>query len=82
MQSKLQDKMRVTWWTLASAAVVLAVPAPQGGQQTPTPTTSGTPTTTGPSNGTTPTGAADACGQIAPKLAQFVQANPKGKPSI
>lgn len=70
--------MRFTWWTLASAAVVLAAPAPQAPGQTPTPTSSGTPTTPSAPNGTVPSGNAQACAQIQPKVQQFLMASPKG----
>ncbi|KZL65305.1 peptidase S41 family protein [Colletotrichum tofieldiae] len=71
--------MRLTWWTLGAAAAVLAVPAPQGGQQPPTSTTSGTPTTP---SGTVPGGANNACAQIQPKVQQFLQASPKATPQV
>ncbi|TIC93679.1 Peptidase S41 family protein ustP [Colletotrichum higginsianum] len=69
--------MRFTWWTLASAAAVLAVPAPQGGQQTPTPTSSsGAPTAPASPN------ANNACAQIQPKAQEFLQASPKASPQV
>ncbi|KXH54818.1 peptidase S41 family protein [Colletotrichum salicis] len=74
--------MRFTWWTLASAAVVLAAPAPQAPGQTPTPTSSGTPTTPSAPNGTVPSGNGQACAQIQPKVQQFLMASPKATPQV